>query len=80
MPVSVTLASQELLRPYPKSCSPWEVFSADEGGIAVPQGILTAAFNAGPVSRFTGDAQWLWGEGARSQVAAASTSGPRDGL
>jgi hypothetical protein len=44
MPVSSTLASQELLRPSPKSCSPCKVFSANEGGTSVPQGILTAAF------------------------------------
>jgi hypothetical protein len=44
MPVSATLASQELLRPSPKSPSP-----ADEGVVAASQGILTAAFSAGPV-------------------------------
>jgi hypothetical protein len=49
MPVSTTLASQELLRPSPKSCSPCDIFSADEGGIGAPQGIHTAAFSAGPV-------------------------------
>jgi hypothetical protein len=47
MPVSATLASQELLRPSPKSRS--SVFSADEGGVAASQGILTAALSAGPV-------------------------------
>jgi hypothetical protein len=49
MPVSATLASQELLRPSPKSCSLCDIFLANEWGIAVPQGILTAAFSAGPV-------------------------------
>jgi hypothetical protein len=49
MPVSVTLASQELLIPSPKSCSLCDVFSADEGDLAAPQGILSAAFSAGPV-------------------------------
>jgi hypothetical protein len=49
MPVSVTLASQELLTPSPKFHSLCDIFSADEEGIAVPQGILTAAFSAGPV-------------------------------
>jgi hypothetical protein len=49
MPVSTTLASQELLRPSPKSCSLCAIFSAPEWGIAVPQGILTTAFSAGPV-------------------------------
>jgi hypothetical protein len=78
--VSATLASQGLLRPSPKSRSPCNVFSADEGGLAVPQGVLTAAFSAGPVSRFTGNTQWLLGEGACSQVAAASTSGSWDRL
>jgi hypothetical protein len=49
MPGCTTLASQELLRPSPKSCSPCDIFSADEGGVAAPQGILTASFSAGPV-------------------------------
>jgi hypothetical protein len=49
MPVSATLASQELLRPSPKSRSLWDVFSANEGVISMPQGILTAAFSAGSV-------------------------------
>jgi hypothetical protein len=80
MPDSATLASQELLRPSPKSRSPCDVFSADEGGIAAPQGILTAVFSAGPVSRFTSDTQWWSGEEACSQEAAASTSGPQDRL
>jgi hypothetical protein len=31
MPVSTTLASQELLRPSLKSCSPCDIFSANEG-------------------------------------------------
>jgi hypothetical protein len=47
------LASQELLRPSPKSRSPCNVFSANEGGIAVPQEILTASFSAGSVHRAT---------------------------
>jgi hypothetical protein len=62
MPVSATLVSQRLLRPSPKSCSPCVTFSADEGGVAVPQGILTA-FSAGSVLWFAGDTQWSWGEG-----------------
>jgi hypothetical protein len=33
----------------PKSRLPCDIFSADEGGVSVPQGILTAAFSAGPV-------------------------------
>jgi hypothetical protein len=49
MPVSTTVASQELLRLSPKSHSPCDVFSANEGGVAAPQGILTATFSAGPV-------------------------------
>jgi hypothetical protein len=49
MPVSATLASWELLISSPKSCSPCEVFSVDDRGVAAPQGILTAAFSAGPV-------------------------------
>jgi hypothetical protein len=52
-----------LLRPSPKSRSPCDAFSADEGGIAVPQGILTAMFSAGPVSQFASDTQWWLGEG-----------------
>jgi hypothetical protein len=80
MPVSVTLASQELLRPSPKSRSPCDVFSANEGDEVVPQGILTAAFSTDPVLRFTGDIQWLLGERAHSQAAAASTSKSRDRL
>jgi hypothetical protein len=47
--VSATLASQELLRPSPKSHSPCDVFSADEGGIAHPRG-----FSQPPCSQFTG--------------------------
>jgi hypothetical protein len=66
MPVSSTLASQELLRLAPKSRSPWAIFSADEGGIAAPQGILTATFSAGLVSRFTSNSQWSLGEGAHA--------------
>jgi hypothetical protein len=49
MPVSATLASQELLRPSPKSRSLCDVFSADERGVSLPQGILTATFSADPV-------------------------------
>jgi hypothetical protein len=49
MPVSATLASQELLRPSPRSHSLCDVFSANEGDEAAPQGILTATFSAGPV-------------------------------
>jgi hypothetical protein len=45
------------------------------GDVSAPQLILTAAFIAGPVSRFTSDIQCMSGEGTRSQVAAASTSG-----
>jgi hypothetical protein len=63
MPVSATLASQGLLRPSPKSHSPCDAFWANEEGIAVPQGILTATFSAGSVSWFAGDTQWLSGEG-----------------
>jgi hypothetical protein len=48
-PVPATLASQESLRPSPKSRSPCDIFSVDGGGVTVPQGILTAAFSAGPV-------------------------------
>jgi hypothetical protein len=80
MPVSTTLTSQESLRPSPKSRSLSDVFSADEGDVAAPQRILTAAFSAGPVSQFTGNTQWSSGEGACSQVAAASTSGFWDKL
>jgi hypothetical protein len=53
MPVSATLASKELLRLSPKSRSLSnilsDIFSAYEGGVAAPQGILTATFSAGPV-------------------------------
>jgi hypothetical protein len=58
---------------FPKVSLTMDVFSANEGVIAVPQGILTADFGSGP--RFTGDTQWSSGEGACSQAVAASTSG-----
>jgi hypothetical protein len=80
MPVSATLASQELLRPSPQSCSLCNAFSANEGDVAAPQGILTAAFSAGPASQFTSDTQWSSGEEACSQVAASSMSKPWDRL
>jgi hypothetical protein len=69
-----------LLRPSPKSRSPWDAFSAHEGGVAVPQGILTAAFSVGPVLRFAGNTQWSLGEGARSHAEGTSTSESQDGL
>jgi hypothetical protein len=74
MPVSATVASQELLRPSPKSRSPCEVFSADEGGIAVPRD-PHSRLQCRSSSRFTGDTQWSSGKGACSQAAAASMSG-----
>jgi hypothetical protein len=49
MPFFTTIASQKLLRPSPKSRSPCNIFSTNEGGVSAPQGILTAAFRAGPV-------------------------------
>jgi hypothetical protein len=60
MPVSATLASQELLRSSPKSCSLCDVISAVEGDEAVPPGILTAAFSAFPVhgSLVTPSGRW----------------------
>jgi hypothetical protein len=74
MPVSATLASQELLRLSPKSRSPRDVFSANEGGgVAAPQGILTA-FSAGPGHGSLATPSGPWGEGTCSQTAAASTS------
>jgi hypothetical protein len=45
MPVSATLASQ-FTQTFPQA---FFVFSANDGGVAMPQGILTAAFSAGPV-------------------------------
>jgi hypothetical protein len=78
MPVSATLAS--FTQTSPKSRSPCDAFSADEGGVAVPQRILTATFSAGPVSRFTSHTQWSLGEGAHSQAAAISMSESPDGL
>jgi hypothetical protein len=79
-PASSTQASQ-FTQTFPPSLS-HHVMSSQPmgGGVAVPQGILTAAFSAGTVSQFTGDTQWSSGEGARSQVVAASTSESRDGL
>jgi hypothetical protein len=47
--VSASLASQELLGPFPKSHSPCNIFSANEGGVSASQGILTATLSAGPV-------------------------------
>jgi hypothetical protein len=70
MPVSTTLASQELLRPSPKSHSPCEVFSADEGGVSVPQGILTATFSAGPAHGppVTPSGHWEKGQARKRQL------------
>jgi hypothetical protein len=83
MPVSATLASQELLRPSSKSrscafevrrlVSQWERLICTPGD---PHSHLQCK------SSFTvhQPIPWSSGEGARSQAAAASTSGSQDGL
>jgi hypothetical protein len=73
MPVSTTLASQGLLRPSPKSCSPCNIFSANSCTPGDPHNRLQGRSS----SQFTGNTQWSLGEGACSQVAAAYTSGSR---
>jgi hypothetical protein len=79
MPVSATLASQEFTQATP-SLTHCVMVLSQWGGVQLSPGeFLTAAFSAGPISRFTGDIQWSLEEGAHSQAAAASTSEPPDG-
>jgi hypothetical protein len=62
MPASSTLASQ-FTQTFPQVSLTMQCFLSWWGGVAVPQGILTAAFSAGPVSEFAGNTQWSSGEG-----------------